>query len=65
MSTQRAVSYYRDNCARHARNTIAAMPLPDFFIGAHAQIITAKLATADTDRYLTYFPDVTLMSPER
>ena len=60
-----AFSRYRTRRARHSGNTIAAMPLPDFFIGAHAQIINAKLATADTDRYLTYFPDVTLMSPER
>ena len=41
------------------------MPLPDSFIGAHAQIINAKLATADTDRFLTYLPDFTLMSPKR
>ena len=60
-----AFSRYRTRRARHTGSTIAAMPLPDFFIGAHALIINARSATADTDRYLTYFPDVPLISPER
>lgn len=59
-----AFSRYRARRARHTGGTIAPMPLPDFFIGAHARIIEAKLATADTERYLTYFPEVTLISPE-
>jgi hypothetical protein len=39
------------------------MPLPDFFIGAHAEIMGWTLATADADRYRTYFPKVKLKTP--
>lgn len=35
-------------------------PLPDFFIGAHASALELPLATADTGRYETYFPEVKL-----
>ena len=38
-------------------------PLPDFFIGAHAQTMDWALATADTARITTYFPSVRLISP--
>lgn len=38
-------------------------PLPDFFIGAHAQIMGWPLATADPARYETYFPSVDLETP--
>ena len=37
--------------------------LPDFFIGAHAQIAGLPLLTRDTRRYRTYFPDVELIAP--
>lgn len=37
--------------------------LPDFLIGAVAEIVGAPLLTADTDNYKTYFPSVTLISP--
>ena len=40
-----------------------ALPLPDFFIGAHAQIMGWTLATADAGRFKTYFPAVPLRSP--
>jgi len=40
-----------------------AVPLPDFFIGAHAQIMGWTLATADTGRYSVYFPGVQLKTP--
>ena len=40
-----------------------AVPLPDFFIGAHAQVMGWTLATADEDRFKTYFPAVPLRSP--
>ena len=39
-------------------------PLPDFFIGAHAAALALPLATADTGRYQTYFPEVHLIAPE-
>ena len=32
------------------------MPLPDFFIGAHAELMGWKLATRDVERYRIYFP---------
>ena len=39
-------------------------PLPDFYIGAHAQIGGMTLLTRDTQRYESYFPDVPLISPD-
>lgn len=38
-------------------------PLPDFFIGAHAHVLSCPIITADVDRYRTYFPAVQLISP--
>jgi predicted nucleic acid-binding protein len=40
-----------------------ALPFPDFFIGAHAQVMGWTLATADEARFKTYFPSVPLRSP--
>jgi predicted nucleic acid-binding protein len=37
--------------------------LPDFFIGAHAQLLSCPLLTRDTARYATYFPSVALITP--
>lgn len=39
-------------------------PLPDFFIGAHAEAAGYHLLRRDTRRYRTYFPTVTLIAPE-
>ncbi len=39
-------------------------PLPDFFVGAHAEVAEAKLLTRDAARYRTYFPRVQLICPE-
>jgi len=38
-------------------------PLPDFYIGAHAEVDDLTLVTRDAARYKTYFPNVTLISP--
>ncbi len=42
---------------------VRSTPLPDFYIGAHAEVEKLSLITRDTARYRTYFPDVALISP--
>ncbi len=42
-----------------------AMPLPDFFIGAHAEVLRIPLATADVGRYRAYFPNLKLLTPPK
>lgn len=39
-------------------------PLPDFYIGAQAAVLGMDLITRDKGRYRTYFPTVTIISPE-
>jgi predicted nucleic acid-binding protein len=39
------------------------LPLPDFFIGAHAQSLGVSIITRDPSRYQTYFPKVKLIKP--
>ena len=38
--------------------------LPDFFIGSHAIISSFHLITRDLSRFMNYFPDLHLISPE-
>jgi len=59
----RAYLAYRIRRKADSGRDAPAVPLPDFFIGAHAQIMGWTLATADTDRFRTYFPAVPLKSP--
>jgi predicted nucleic acid-binding protein len=39
------------------------IPLPDFFIGAQAEVMGWKVATRDVARFETYFPSLTLITP--
>jgi predicted nucleic acid-binding protein len=61
--TARAFVSYRNRRKRSTDRDVPSIPLPDFFIGAHAQVMGWILATADQDRYKTYFPKVRLKSP--
>ncbi len=38
-------------------------PLPDFYIGAHAEIENRTLVTRDAARYRTYFPNIPIIAP--
>lgn len=53
----RAFSAYR------RRGGQRSTPLPDFFIGAHAQVEGYPLLTRDASRYRTSFPNVSLVAP--
>jgi len=39
------------------------LPLPDFFIGAHAAVARLPLVTRDTKRFREYFPRLQLVQP--
>ena len=45
------------------RKGVKRTPLPDFFIGAQAAVLTLDLLTRDVSRYQTYFPTVKLIAP--
>ena len=42
---------------------VKTSPLPDFYIGAHAEVGGHTLVTRDPSRYRTYFPSVRLIVP--
>ncbi len=54
----RAFAEYRD------RGGSRRTPLPDFFIGAHAEAEGFRLLTRDATRYRTYFPKVQVIAPK-
>jgi predicted nucleic acid-binding protein len=56
LAAQAFVKYRRGGGAKTS-------PLPDFYIGAHAEIEKRTLITRDAARYRTYFPDVPLIAP--
>lgn len=51
---------YRDRKQPNQAKSILA----DFFIGGHAQNVGAIIITRDPRFYRTYFPDLTLITPE-
>lgn len=58
-----AYRHYRGRRFRDIDRPAPTMPLPDFFIGAHAKIMGWELATTDEGRFRTYFPSVMLVMP--
>ena len=59
----KAYRQYRKRRISQSNIPAPSMPLPDFFIGAHANIMGWELATADKGRFHTYFPSVALKMP--
>jgi len=49
--------------AYRRRGGSRTVPLPDFYIGAHAAIAGLRLLTRDARRYRTYFPTVDIITP--
>lgn len=56
LAAQAFVKYRRAGGSRSS-------PLPDFYIGAHAEISNLTLVTRDATRYRNYFPAVSLITP--
>lgn len=49
--------------ARGSRDGRSRLPLPDFYIGAHALVRGMRLLTRDPGRYCRYFPSLTIIAP--
>ena len=59
----RAYTRFRLTRRKSGGGEVPHIPLPDFFIGAHAELMGWKLATRDVERYRIYFPSVELVEP--
>ncbi len=59
----KAYRAYRKRRLSQSQKDSPTVPLPDFFIGAHSQIMGWSLATADVGRFKTYFPSIKLITP--
>jgi predicted nucleic acid-binding protein len=55
--TAKAFALYRQ------RGGAKSLPLPDFFIGAHAAVANLSVLTRDPSGYASYFPRLALLSP--
>ena len=55
--TAKAFSLYRH------RGGTKLLPLPDFFIGAHAAVANLSVLTRDPAGYSTYFPRLAILGP--
>jgi len=58
-----AYAAFLENRRKQSGPAAPKIPLPDFFIGAHAAFLKLPLATADAGRYRTYFPEIELLTP--
>ncbi len=66
VTTQRAALFLAGKAFTRYRLSggVRTSVLPDFFIGAHAVIEGVPLLTRDVRRYRTYFPTLTLITPD-
>ncbi len=55
--TARAFSHYR------RQGGTKLLPMPDFYIGAHAAVANLSVLTRDPSGYRSYFPRLKLISP--
>ena len=58
-----AYRQYRERRREQSGKDSPRIPLPDFFIGAHAQVMGWTLAGADSSRIKTYFPSLQFLTP--
>lgn len=59
----KAFRAYRHKRKAQSGKDAPRTPLPDFFIGAHAEAMGWELVTNDPDRIRNYFPKVKLVTP--
>ena len=59
----RAYTMYRRARKRSRGGDAPHTSLPDFFIGAHAELMGWNIATRDSERFRLYFPAVKLIEP--